>query len=256
MLTSRVLLDLSSSANDGNMRRLHCLCIKYLLSTLLLLNSEALLSFELKPSVAEYSATFKNGIPISGTARHTLIQLSHNIWRYQFNVDSFFADINESVYFQWHDGRVVPITYHYKRSSWAVSNRRATLEFNWKEHKVLNDVQGIPWSMEIPDDAIDKLGYQLQIKLDLMNGKRDLVYQVADGGYLKTFHFAIQGEETIQTELGEVTAVVVKKVRSESDKRDSTLWFAKEWEYLLVKLIQVESDGERYEINIKSTDVH
>lgn len=238
------------------MIRLMYLSTRYLLLTLLLHYSAALFAFELKPSVAEYSATFKNGIPISGTASHTLIQLSHNIWRYQFNVDSLFADVHESVYFQWQQGRVVPITYHYKRSGWAVSNRRATLEFNWKENKVLNDVQGIPWSMEIPDNAIDKLGYQLQIKLDLMNGKQDLKYQVADGGYLKTFHFTIQREEVIQTELGEVTAVVVKKVRSESNKRDSTLWFAKDWEYLLVKLIQVESDGQRYEINIKRTDMH
>lgn len=237
------------------MRRLIIPHTKYLLSVLLLLSSTALLSFELTPSVAEYSATVKNGIPISGTARHTLIQLSNNIWRYQFNVDSFFAEVNESVYFQWNNGRVIPITYHYKRSGWAVSNRRATLEFNWKENKVLNDVQGIPWSMEIPDNAIDKLGYQLQIKLDLMDGKRNLVYQVADGGRLKEFHFAIQGEETINTELGETTAVVVKKVRAESDKRDSTLWFAKEWDYLLVKLIQIESDGERYEINIKRAEV-
>jgi len=238
------------------MRRLIFLCIKYLFPTLLLLNSAALFSFELKPSIAEYSATFRNGIPISGSANHTLIQLSQNIWRYQFNVDSFFADVNESVYFQWNDGRVIPITYHYKRSGWAVSNRRATLEFNWKENKVLNDVQGVPWSMEIPDNAIDKLGYQLQIKLDLMAGKRDLVYQVADGGYLKEFRFNIEGEETVNTELGEVTAVVIKKVRSGSDKRDSTLWFAKEWDYLLVKLIQIESDGERYEINIKSTNTY
>ena len=254
VLAPKARLWQGNTVNDGRMKRFIFSSIKYFFPTLLLLNSAALYSFELKPSVAEYSATFKNGIPISGTASHTLIQLSHNVWRYQFNVDSFFADVNESVYFQWNGERVVPITYHYKRSGWAVNNRRATLEFNWKENTVLNDVQGIPWSMEIPDDAIDKLGYQLQIKLDLMAGKRDLRYQVADGGHLKEFRFAIEGEETIKTELGEVTAVIVKKIRSESEKRDSTLWFAKEWDFLLVKLIQIESDGERYEINIKSTN--
>lgn len=228
--------------------------LKYFLSVLLSLYSAALFSFELKPSVAEYNATFKNGIPINGSATHTLIQLSHNIWRYQFSVSSLLADINESVYFQWQNGRVTPITYHYKRSGWAVSNRRATLEFNWNENTVLNDVQGIPWSMDIPDNAIDKLGYQLQIKLDLMAGKRDLIYQVADGGHLKEFRFTIQGEETIQTKLGDVTAIVVKKDHSLSDKRDITLWFAKEWDYLLVKLIQVVPDGERYEIYISNTE--
>ncbi|WP_250657611.1 DUF3108 domain-containing protein [Alkalimarinus coralli] len=234
------------------MRRITHPCSKKLISILLLLVSTALYPVELKPNVAQYSASYKNGVPISGTATHTLIQLSQDIWRYRFNVDSFFADINESVYFQWDGKTVTPISYHYKRSGWAVSNRRATLEFNWKENKVLNDVQGVPWSMGIPDRALDKLGYQLQIKLDLMAGKQDLTYHVADGGRLKTFQFEILGEETLDTELGEVTATVVKKVRSESSKRDSTLWFAKEWDYLLVKLIQVEADGERYEINIES----
>ena len=234
------------------MRQFVLLAIKWICLALFLLSPTTLFAFELKPSVATYSATFKSGIPISGEATHTLVQLSQNIWRYQFDVDSFFAEVNESVYFQWDGSRITPITYHFKRSGWAVTNRRATLEFNWKEHKVLNDVQGIPWSMVIPDNAIDKLGYQLQIKLDLMAGKRNLVYQVADGGYIKEFAFEILGEETIKTKLGPLTAIVVKKIRSDEDKRDSTLWFAKDREYLLVKLVQVESDGERYEINIDS----
>ena len=106
--------------------------------------------------------------------------------------------------------------------------------------------------MVIPNGAVDKLGYQLQMRLDLLTGKKSLVYQVADGGYLKEFSFIRQGEELLHTELGEVTAVIVKKVRSESDQRESTLWFAKELDYLLVKLIQVEADGERYEINLES----
>jgi uncharacterized protein DUF3108 len=236
------------------MQLLNTLHLKHVVSTLLLLAlSSALAALELKPSVTQYKASFENGLPISGTATHTLVQLSSNIWRYQFNVDSFFAEINESVYFQWTGEKVIPISYHFKRSGWAVTNRRATLEFNWKEHKVLNDVQGIPWSMTIPEGAIDKLGYQLQLRFDLKTGKQALRYQVADGGYLKEFSFERQGEESLSTELGDVTAVIVKKVRTESDKRDSILWFAKEWDYLLVKLTQVEADGERYEINIEST---
>jgi len=212
----------------------------------------ALAALELKPSITQYKASFENGLPISGTATHTLVQLSNKIWRYQFNVDSFFAEIKESVYFQWTGEKVVPITYHFKRSGWAVTNRRATLEFNWKEHKVLNDVQGIPWSMSIPEGAIDKLGYQLQLRLDLKAGKQNLRYQVADGGYLKEFKFERKGEEILSTELGNVTSIVVEKVRTDSDKRVSILWFAKELDYLLVKLTQVEADGERYEINIEN----
>ncbi len=236
------------------MQLLNTLHLKQLSSVLLMLVlSSALAALELKPSITQYKASFENGLPISGTATHTLVQLSNKIWRYQFNVDSFFAEINESVYFQWTGKKVLPITYHFKRSGWAVNNRRATLEFNWKEHKVLNDVQGIPWSMSIPEGAIDKLGYQLQLRLDLKAGKQDLRYQVADGGYLKQFSFKRHGEETINTELGNVTTIIIKKVRTESDKRESTLWFAKEWDYLLVKLTQVEADGDLYEINIINT---
>jgi len=236
------------------MQLINPLHLKPIISVLFLLALSSILpALELKPSVTQYKASFENGIPISGTATHTLVQLSNNVWRYQFNVDSFFAEINESVYFQWAGEKIVPITYHFKRSGWAVTNRRATLEFNWKKNKVLNDVQGIPWSMAIPEGAIDKLGYQLQLRLDLKASKQDLRYQVADGGYLKEFSFERQGEETLSTEIGDVTAIIVKKVRTESDKRDSILWFAKEWDYLLVKLTQVEADGERYEINIEST---
>ncbi len=120
------------------MQLLNTLHLKQISSVLLMLVlSSALAALELKPSITQYKASFENGLPISGTATHTLVQLSNKIWRYQFNVDSFFAEINESVYFQWTGEKVVPITYHFKRSGWAVTNRRATLEFNWKEHKLV-----------------------------------------------------------------------------------------------------------------------
>lgn len=209
-------------------------------------------ALELKPSITEYKASFKGGIPITGTATRSLEQLANNVWRYHFDVDSLLANINESVYFQWDGEKIIPITYHYRRSGWAVSDRTATLEFNWNRLKVLNDVQGKPWSMPIPEGAMDKLGYQLQIRLDLLNEKPELNYQVADGGLLKRLHFKRQGEGPLETELGTITAVSVMKVPSETDNRRTTLWFAKEWDYLLVKLVQIEADGERYEINLES----
>lgn len=38
-------------------------------------------------------------------------------------------------------------------------------------------------------------------------------------------------------------------------QRKTTLWFAKDWDYLLVRLHQVEKDGKEYLIMLKSGTV-
>ncbi len=77
-------------------------------------------------------------------------------------------------------------------------------------------------------------------------------YQVVDGDEIETYDFRVLGEEQVSTKAGQVDAIKVERVRDPTQsKRQTILWFATEWDYLLVRLHQVEKDGKEYQIMLE-----
>lgn len=93
------------------------------------------------------------------------------------------------------------------------------------------------------------------MRQDLKAGKREMTYSVADDGDYDHDRFAVIGEETLKTPMGEMATLKVEKVRDEDSKRETLMWFAPELDYLLVQLVQVEPDGSRYEVNLEDADL-
>ena len=127
--------------------------------------------------------------------------------------------------------------------------REVKLHFDWQHNTVTNTIDGDPWRMEIPPNAQDKLVYQLAIMYDLMNGKKDLDYKIADGGKLKDYAFEIQGEEVLNTALGRLKTVRIQRI---GDKRDTTVWCAPQLSYLPVRLEQQDTDGAELTMQLTS----
>src|SRR5690606_1808911 len=143
---------------------------------------------------------------------------------------------------------IQPILYSYERRGLG-RNRDATLGFDLANNQVLNNVENRPWKMAIPDDVLDKLNYQLQVRADLLGGESVLEYQIADGGRLKEYSFEVLGEEVIDTSAGRFNAVKVRRIREQDDDRSTTFWMATDWDYMIVRLQQKEDDST-YEIDL------
>ena len=210
---------------------------------------------ELNPIAASYSASMDKGLSINGSARRTLEQQPDGTWKYQFNVDSFIADIRESVHFQWKDGRVVPLEYRYRLDGLMVRDRSRALNFNWPAKSMSGSYDGDNFTVPLASEAMDPLGFQLQLRQDLKAGKTEVAYTVADEDDFEEDRFAVIGEESQSTPFGDLETVKVEKVREADSKRETLMWFAPELDYLLVRLIQVEPDGSRYEVRLEDADL-
>jgi hypothetical protein len=82
--------------------------------------------------------------------------------------------------------------------------------------------------------TLDKLLYQIQMMLDLAAGKTELNYQVADGGLMKDYRFAVQADkESLKVPFGNFETIVVTRL---SDDRITTFWCAADLDYLPVKI--------------------
>ncbi|WP_432473110.1 DUF3108 domain-containing protein [Amphritea sp. HPY] len=206
----------------------------------------------LKPYRAVYASQWDLGISFSGDAVRELKQQGDN-WQLSISASAMIASIKESSSFSYNGDNIQPSRYEYHRKVLG-KKRDAILQFNWNKGSVLNDIAKKPWSMDIPAGTMDKLGYQLQLRLDLLANKPSLEYQVADGGRLKTYNFRKLGEETVKTRLGEFRAVKIQRDRGPGSKRQTYIWLAPELDYLIVKLHQTETDGKEYTLLLEKLE--
>lgn len=203
-----------------------------------------------KPFTATYKASY-SGIGI--TATRSLRPLNDNTQEFRFHAKSWLAEIDETSRLHWDEqGQIIPQQYHYQRTGLG-KNRETLLDFDWKQQTVTNKEQSNPWSMNTPSGVLDKLSYQLQLRNDLLNQRDTMSYRVADGGSLSTYKFSVMGDEILETAIGQLNTVKVERVRKNSD-RVTYLWLAKDWDYLVIKIVQLE-DGQDYEINLTSAEL-
>jgi hypothetical protein len=229
----------------------------FMLLLLASLFSLTAISADLLPHKATYTAKIKKGVSMKGEAVRELTQLENGQWLYRFDVDSFAADIKESTTFSWQNNQITPHDYSYKLSPFLASNRKRNVSFNWQQKTVRSTYKNKKWTLDaIPINSQDRLSYQLQMLVDVKSGRQDMIYPVVHKGKIKDSHFKTLREEPLETALGTFDSILVTKVRAETKKRKTLLWFAKDHSFLLLKMNQIEKDGDEYEINIKSAEIN
>lgn len=208
---------------------------------------------DLYPLTTTYGAELERGITISGEATRSLEPTDTGRWVYRFDVDSFVADIRESSRFRFEDQTVISERYRYSLEGFFLSNRYKKLDFDWDEDVIVDRENDRRTDMSEQPGVQDQLGAQLQLWVDLRAGKENMEYVIPDDGDFKDYQFEVLREETLDTrEFGKVETVVVERVRDEDSPRTTLMWFAPEWDHLLVRLEQTNDEGEDFEIYLKS----
>lgn len=188
------------------------------------------------------------------TVQHRLSDLDNGEQRLHFLAKTWFASIEEITEFTWgDDGKVEPLRYSYKRRGLG-RNRDRRLEFDWNAGTVTNTLENTSWEMDVSKDIQDRLSYQVQLQRDLIDGRDNLSYQIADNGGLREYGFEVVDEEVLDTPLGKVNTVKVMRSRKNHD-RVTYAWLAKDWDYLLVRLQQQE-DGDSHTISITKAELN
>lgn len=209
-------------------------------------------SVDLYPMTSTYGAELERGITISGEATRSLEPTEDGGWAYRFDVDSFIADIRESSRLRFEDQTVISDKYRYSLEGYFVSNRHKKLDFDWDENVIIDREKDRRVDISDQPDVQDQLGAQLQLWVDLRAGKETMEYVIPDNGKFKDYRFKVLREETLDSrEFGKIETVVVERVRDEDSPRRTLMWFAPEWDHLLVRLEQTNDEGEDITIYLK-----
>ncbi|MGO1461737.1 MAG: DUF3108 domain-containing protein [Marinobacter sp.] len=229
-----------------------------LLCMLALLLSSAVQAKEpvanLFPFEVSYGASMEKGISLNGSAKRILTSQGNNVWLYRTEVKSFIADLDESLILKWEDGQVVPLRYRYRLSGFLIKDRKQSIDFDWQAKVATGKYKGKPFEVELEEGVLDPLGFQVQLHQDIMNGKRDMEYQVLDKGSIDSDRFAVVSDNTTGADGSQSSQLKAEKVR-ENSERQTYMWFDPDNKYVLVRLLQVEPDGSEYELKLKNIEL-
>ena len=221
------------------------------LSLLLLWSSSGIA--QLRPFQAIYTSQWDLGISLSGQAERSLIRQDNGSYVLTTAASAMVASLTESSAFTMQDDNIEPHHYRYQRKVLG-KTRNVEVAFDWPNKKVTNTAEGSDWVMDIEPHTLDKQSVQMRLQLDLaitpaVKGTT-YAYQVADGGHVKLYEFIADGEDLIKTPLGDYQSLRIKRDRGETAERETWIWFAPELDYSIVRIVQKEADGKRYQIDL------
>lgn len=207
------------------------------------------------PYSASYTADWKQ-LPVSGSAERSLEALPDGRWKLHFEASMLLASLTEESVFAVEGDSLLPSTYRYNRDGLGRS-KVIEQDFDWTQKQMLGTDRGEAIRLPINRGVLDKSTYQQALQQDVAAGKTTMSYQVIDGDEIEVYDFRVLGEEAVQTRAGLIDAIKVERVRDPTQsQRKTVLWFARDWDYLLVRLHQVEKDGKEYQIMLKEGTVN
>ncbi|OUS40543.1 hypothetical protein A9R00_05485 [Oleispira antarctica] len=203
---------------------------------------------------ADYQAQWKGGwFPITVDAKRTLTYNEKGEGELRFAADSAIAGLDEISNFRWQDERIQPLQYRYIRTGLFQESERDQ-RFDWQQQKVTDGITKKVYEGHWHDQIQDNLSYSLQASIDLRNGKTRFTYPVFYHKKIRMYDFQLIGFEALNTPVG--TLRTIKVEWSEKDKKKTYLWFAKDYDYLLVRIKQKQKDGQSYQINLTGANIN
>ncbi len=199
----------------------------------------------LKPYEAIYQAKVK-GLKVKMKRRFTPEDDQVSI---SMTANKLIFSIKEFSRMQVEDGlRLRAISYQHERRNLGDRHDR-DLVFNWENNTVSDRLRPKQQPMAVEFPIYDKVSYQEQLRLDLLRdpSQTRFEYLTTDGEGSKVYAFDFVGEEIIDTPLGKLRTVKYKRDRGPDSERQTFIWFARDWDYLLARLDQIEGPDKKPE---------
>lgn len=205
---------------------------------------------------AEYNATWTGGwFPINVDAQRSLTYQADNTAILTFEADSAIAGLQEISTFRIEGKTIQPLQYRYLRTGLFKEPDRNQV-FDWQQKHIINgDTQSV-FKGHWHDLVQDNLSYNIQASIDLQQGKTQFSYPVFDRNKVKNFNFQLVGFEILNTQVGTLRTVKVEQIEKKKHKKKTYIWFAQDYDYLLVRLKQTQKDGQTYQIDLTAADIN
>lgn len=198
----------------------------------------------------------RNGKPL-GEATLVLRRIDAGTWSFTTRIRGTRglaglagASIEEHSEFTWHDGRPQLLRYRYHQDV-AFRTRERTLALG-ADGRIDSRDGDRRHDLAFEAGTMDRHVVILAMRADLARGARgELRYRVANRDDVEWQRYRIGASERIDANDGPREAVRVERVR-ENPGRTTTSWFAPARDWLPLRIVQREADGETIELRLRA----
>ncbi|MCB1757000.1 MAG: DUF3108 domain-containing protein [Gammaproteobacteria bacterium] len=134
--------------------------------------------------------------------------------------------------------RLIPRSYSYSQAG-DEKRRNIDAQFNWEGKQLTIQSRGEEETEALTDPILDRLSVTLAVMDQVRKGFSNAEMQVLDAGKIKTMEFINEGKETLDTKLGRMETIVVRRTR-EGSSRETVTWFAPSLNYVPVQMEQLK----------------
>lgn len=149
---------------------------------------------------------------------------------------------HEVAVFAVDDAQIRPRSYIYQGTG--LINRRREVHFTPGADTVRSLYKEEWYELPYTEGTLDRMSQQEQLRLNLMskdNPRENISVRIADGKRVRDYELVYVGDEVLETPLGPVNALHFERLHDDPD-RESDIWFAPDWDYLMVKTVHIEDD--------------
>lgn len=161
---------------------------------------------------------------------------------------------HEVAVFEVDDAQVKPRSYIYQGTG--LINRRREVHFTPGADTVRSLYKEEWYELPYTEGTLDRMSQQEQLRLHLMskdNPRENISVRIADGKRVKDYELVYVRDEVLETPLGPVNALHFERLHDAPD-RESDIWFAPDWNYLMVKTVHIE-DGKPVEVLLSDASI-
>ena len=206
----------------------------------------------LSPQTAEYQVNY--GSIELGKARFQLPTPEGNLYHYRFDSDVSLLELSDrrnvrSDFIREGD-QLIPMRYTHNRKGTGPSFQEQAA-FAREQEVVHTRYKDERSTLDYTDILYDPLMAQLQFRLDMAQGKKELHYAMVKEGEVDEYSFRVIGKERMNIESGSDETIKIEVVR-DSKKRQTFFWMAPDLGYLPVRVTHFEKGSKQLDIKLLS----
>ena len=162
------------------------------------------------------------------------------------------ANVEERSVLRWRDGVPETVSWDYRQKA-AWKTRERSLRVDAGARRIDGRDRDQHYAPPYRPGVLDRNAVTIALMQDLVAGRSgDLRYAVPDKNEVATWLFRTGASERMDTPMGAQRALRVERIRESAGGRSTTLWLAQERNYVPLRILQKEPDGETIDMRIIS----
>lgn len=213
---------------------------------------------ELQPFTASFTVSW-HGLS-AGSGQMTLQRLPDGRWSYEslMQAHGLFrlampAELRSRSLFTVHDGQVIPEQFTADDGT-PSSRKDQQINFDWSKGRVTGTAETKPVDLPTQPGLLDTLSVQVALMHELLAGHTPTHFVLVDKTRIKDYDYSAEGEETLETPLGQHHTIIYRSRRPGADS-GTLFWCAPELGYLPLKVEGRDGRSVEWSLTLQTATV-